>query len=108
MPYQNTHEKNDAVFQQGFLYAKAGVMLFNLAERDGQQGNLLDIAAPDEQKGKDKKLMSALDAVNKRYGRGAVRYGAEGGADAPWQMKHSRRSPKYNCLLSASNKHLKT
>jgi DNA polymerase V len=39
--------------------------------------------------------MSALDAVNKRFGRGAVRFGAEGKDDAPWQMKHSKRSPRY-------------
>ena len=56
---------------------------------------LWHIAAPDTQKEKDKKLMSALDAVNKRFGRGAVRFAAEGEADAPWQAKHLRKSPKY-------------
>jgi len=90
-----TREGLESVFQHGFHYAKAGVMLFELSERDGQQGSLMDIAVPDEKKKKDKKLMSTLDAVNKRYGRGAVRFGAEGKADAPWHMKHTRRSPKY-------------
>lgn len=85
----------DTVFQQGFHYAKAGVMLFDLTDRDKRQGSLLDIAAPDEKKVKDKKLMAALDAANKRFGRGSVRFGADGGADAPWHMKHTRRSPGY-------------
>jgi DNA polymerase V len=70
-------------------------MLFDLQDKAGQQGNLLDIAAPDTQRGKDNKLMSTLDALNQRYGRSAVRFGAEGGANAPWHMKHTRRSPRY-------------
>jgi len=90
-----TREGLDSIFSPGLLYAKAGVMFFDLADRDGQQGSLLDIAAPDEQKGRDKKLMATLDALNRRFGRGTVRFGAEGKADAPWHMKHSRRSPGY-------------
>jgi DNA polymerase V len=85
----------DAVFREGFQYAKAGVMLFDLADRDKQQGNLLDIVMPDEQKKKDKKLMSALDAVNKRFGRGTVRFAAEGDTGASWRTKHTKKSPKY-------------
>jgi DNA polymerase V len=85
----------DVVYRQGFQYAKAGIMLFDLADRDKQQGSLLDIVMPDEQKKKDKKLMSALDAVNKRFGRGTVRLAAEGVEDAPWRMKHTKRSLKY-------------
>ncbi|MDR2696171.1 MAG: Y-family DNA polymerase [Deltaproteobacteria bacterium] len=90
-----TQEGLNAIFQQGLLYAKAGVMLFDLNDKAGRQGSLMDIAAPDEQKKRDKKLMAALDALNKRFGRGAVRFGAEGAADAPWHMKHTRRSPRY-------------
>jgi DNA polymerase V len=89
------NEGLDTVFQQGFQYAKAGVMLLDLIERGKRQGSLLDIITPDEQKEKDKKLMSALDAVNNRFGRGTVRFAAEGATDAPWHMKQTRRSPKY-------------
>ena len=87
----------DTIFQPGFYYAKAGIMFFDLIDRGTRrQGNLLDIISPDkQQKEKDKKLMSALDVVNKRFGRGTVRFGAEGEADSPWHTKHSRRSPKY-------------
>jgi DNA polymerase V len=90
-----TGEGLDAAFQQGFQYAKAGVMLFDLADRHKRQGNLLDFVTSNEQTVRDKKLMSALDMVNKRFGRGTIRFGAEGNEDAPWHMKHSRRSPRY-------------
>ena len=94
---QATRAGLESIFQSGFCYAKAGIMLFDLIDMGRRrQASLLDIIAPDkEQKEKDKKLMSALDTVNKRFGRGTVRFGAEGGADAPWHVKHSRRSPQY-------------
>ena len=90
-----TREGLDAVFHQGFLYAKAGIMLFDLTEADARQANLPGIVGAGDENRKDKKLMSALDEVNKRYGRGSVRFGAEGKTDAPWRMKQGRRSPKY-------------
>jgi DNA polymerase V len=92
---RSAREGLNTIFQQGFLYAKAGVMLFDLRDKAGQQASLLDIVAPDTQREKDKKLMSALDALNQLYGRGTVRFGAEGGENAPWHMKHTRRSPRY-------------
>ena len=85
----------DSIFSPGFFYAKAGIMFFDLAERDKRQKSFLDVSVPDKHKEKDKKLMSALDAVNKRFGHGTVRFGAEGGAEAPWHMKHTQRSPQY-------------
>jgi DNA polymerase V len=85
----------EKVYRSGFSYAKAGIMLFDLAPRTGRQGNLLDIISPNEKKPRDKKLMHALDAVNKKFGRGAVRFAAEGENDAPWHMQHTRRSPRW-------------
>ncbi|MDR1489478.1 MAG: Y-family DNA polymerase [Desulfovibrio sp.] len=85
----------DTVFLRGFEYAKAGVMLFDLVDRHKRQGNLLDFARPDAQAAKDKNFMSVLDMVNKRFGRGTVRFAAEGAETALWHTKHTRRSPKY-------------
>ncbi|MCL1985549.1 MAG: Y-family DNA polymerase, partial [Betaproteobacteria bacterium] len=91
-----TRQGLDTIFQQGFLYAKAGIMLFDLVERHRRrQGSLLDMLAPGERKEKDKKLMAALDSVNKKFGRGSIRFAAEGQADAPWHTKHTHRSPRY-------------
>ena len=40
-------------------------------------------------------LMSVMDGVNAKYGRGRVRLGAEGLDDAAWQMRQGHRSPRY-------------
>jgi DNA polymerase V len=44
---------------------------------------------------KNEKLMNALDILHSRHGKGTVRFGAEGGKDTPWHMKHPLRSPRY-------------
>ncbi|MDR1945976.1 MAG: Y-family DNA polymerase [Desulfovibrio sp.] len=85
----------EAVFRPGYAYAKAGIMLFDLVPAGGRQGNLLEWAGPDEGKRRDRKLMSALDAVNRRFGRGTLRFAAEGRKDAPWRSRQDRRSPRW-------------
>ena len=87
-----------AIYCQGFKYAKAGVMLLDLqpdsviqGELDlGDDGSLEDIA--------DKaRLMSALDAINKRYGRGTMKMASAGldGDRRVWFMRQERRTPAY-------------
>jgi DNA polymerase V len=90
-----SREALEKIFQHGFHYAKAGIMLFDLTDRRSRQASLPAMIVPDERKEKDKTIMAVLDAVNSRFGRGTVRFGAEGGPDAPWHMKHTRRSPSY-------------
>ena len=55
------------------------------------QGNLL---APERDWQRDKRLMSAIDALNTRFGRGTISFAAEG-LQQPWQMKAARRSPRF-------------
>ena len=87
-----------AIYCQGFKYAKAGVMLLDLqpdsiiqGELDlGDDDSLADIA--------DKtRLMSALDAINKRYGRGTMKMASAGldGDRRVWSMRQERRTPAY-------------
>jgi DNA polymerase V len=84
----------EAVFRPGYAYAKAGIMLYDLAEPGSRAGNLLDWIKPKSAaRRNDTKLMNALDAVNKRFGRGMLRFAAEGGREAPWRVKSDRRSP---------------
>ncbi len=44
-----------------------------------------------------KRLMVAMDAVNDRFGRGALQLGAAGIPHGKhrWQMRQERRSPRY-------------
>ncbi|MGJ7553324.1 Y-family DNA polymerase [Variovorax sp. RB3P1] len=82
-----------AIYKDGFKYAKAGVMLLELQPDTVIQGELdLDEAAPD--KGK---LMTALDSINQKYGKGTLIMGSSGvrGDDRAFSMKQERRTPAY-------------
>lgn len=98
----------DSLYKAGFAYAKAGVMLFGLEDRDCVQGNLLALttaATADEQKIRQE-LNAALDVINHRYGKRALYYGAEGADKAEWHMRQEHRSPRatsnWNELARAS------
>lgn len=83
----------DAIFLEGFAYAKAGVMLYALEPKDARQGNLLQLAtlAHDERR---EALMNAVDLLNRRYGRRSVHFGAEGPEQALWHLRRNRSSPR--------------
>ena len=87
------HRILERIFKQGPTYAKAGIMLFDLAPRSRMQSNLFDSA---EEDAKRENLMAALDNVNERFGRGTLRFGSEGPAQgqADWRMRQERRSPR--------------
>jgi len=83
-----------AIYQPGFNYAKAGVMMLDLQSDTVQQGEL-NLEADDT---KDRsQLMSALDGINDRYGRGTVLMASAGlaGDKRVWTMKQERRTPGY-------------
>jgi DNA polymerase V len=83
-----------AIFQPGFNYAKAGIMLMEL-EPDSVQQIELNLEADDI---KDRsRLMSALDGINDRYGRGTLLMASAGlaGDNRVWSMKQERRTPGY-------------
>jgi DNA polymerase V len=83
-----------AIYKPGFKYAKAGVMVLALQSATVQQGEL-DLEADDT---KDRsQLMSALDGINDRYGRGTLLMASAGlaGDKRVWAMKQERRTPEY-------------
>lgn len=82
------------IYREGFNYAKAGVMLMDL-QREGIVQQELDLE-PDEPKDRSS-LMSALDALNDRYGKGTVELASVGqqGRDRNWKMRQQRRTPRY-------------
>ena len=101
-----------AMYRPGFRYAKAGVMLLDLQAPGAQQGELdlwaqtrpqqgVANAGPGPESDSGGRLMGALDALNQRFGRGAVSV-----ASAVHQARHSghagrqdRRSPRYTTRL---------
>lgn len=95
-------------YRPGFNYAKAGVMLTDVAPASEHQGELdllgggseeLAPAAPLE---RDRTaLMEAMDRLNRRFGRDSVRIGSAAMASRnvhevrSWSTKQERRSPRY-------------
>ena len=80
------------IYKPGFAYQKAGVMLSDIRPRGMAQTSLF------AQNGNDlrsDRLMSLMDQVNERWGRGSMRVAAER-ADHPWQMKRGYMSPRYS------------
>jgi DNA polymerase V len=85
------------IYKRGFKYAKAGVMLMDLQPADRHQFTL-DLE-PDEPSNNPNRirLMTALDSVNQRYGRGTLNLASAGtaGEHRVWQMKQQRKTPGY-------------
>ncbi len=79
----------ERMFREGYQYKKAGVMLSELSPVTHQQGDWLEASPPGHSK-----LMQALDHLNARYGRGAIKVSTQG-AYQGWQMRQERKSPNY-------------
>ncbi|MBP3730215.1 MAG: Y-family DNA polymerase [Mailhella sp.] len=84
----------EVMFQSGVPYGKAGVILFDLFERGKVQGSLLTMA-DEAHVARRNALMLSLDAANLRYGRGTVKFGAEGLGKGVWALKQDHKSPSY-------------
>jgi DNA polymerase V len=85
----------DDIFRPGYSYAKAGIMLFDLVHENSEPLSLLELATEAALPGRDKKLMKTLDAINRRFGRGTLRFAAEGVPDAGWRMRQTGRSRRW-------------
>jgi len=88
------------IYRPGFNYAKAGVMLLDLQSHAVQQQEL-DLGDQDtQQEQRNTRLMAAMDAIQGRFGREALRLAATVAPKARqglsgWQMRQERRSPRY-------------
>ena len=94
-----------AMYRPGFNYAKAGVMLVDLRPQGQQQGELDLFAAGNEPPGatsaNPERLMDAVDALNRRFGRGAVTVAsaAHQARNGEHAGKQEKRSPRYTTRL---------
>ena len=92
---------------RGFNYVKAGVMLVDLSSQAQSQGELdLFTTASDPPLGDTRettaRLMTAVDALNQRFGLGAVAVAStvQQGQAARYASKQERRSPRYTTRLA--------
>lgn len=82
------------IYEPGYRMAKAGVMLLDLMPGSVLQAEL-DLEGDDS---RDRtKLMTALDTLNGRFGKGTVFSASTGGSNhgKDWAMKQERRTPQY-------------
>lgn len=79
-----------AIYRDGYLYKKAGVILTGLVPATQSQADLFD----SKDRGKSNRLMSALDSINNRWGAGTLHYASSGIIKA-WKTQFHRRSPAY-------------
>ncbi len=84
----------DSIYRDGFRYARAGVLLFELCPENRGRANLLDMDDCHAADPRAPGLMKSLDAINRKYGRRTLRFGNEGSEDALWVMKQEHRSPR--------------
>lgn len=82
-----------AIYRPGYNFAKAGVMLLDLVDAQLEQHEL-DLDEPPEDRGS---LMSAMDVLNRRFGRGTVfpASAGTGGQRRRWVMRQELKTPNY-------------
>mgnify|MGYP001946590526 FL=1 len=78
---------------QTYGFTKAGVMLDDLLPLEDRPRTLFD-APP-----KSPDLMTALDAVNSRFGKKTLVLASEG-MSRTWQLRANHRSPRYTTRIS--------
>jgi DNA polymerase V len=84
-----------AAWADGFRYKKAGVILLELVRPEDISRDLFAPKVPPQ----DTKLMQALDATNKRFGRDTIRFG-QVERKAPWHMLSENKTPSYTTQWS--------
>lgn len=78
----------ERIWRDGYGWRKAGVLLLDLGDPASVPTSLFDvIAQPDG-------LMTAMDQINARFGRGKARLGLAG-KSAEWRMRQDNLSPSF-------------
>ncbi|CAN5908834.1 translesion error-prone DNA polymerase V subunit UmuC [soil metagenome] len=78
------------IWRDGFRYKKAGVMLLDLVKANTLGGGLFDRSDDPRSHAR----MRALDGLNARFGRDALRFGNTA-EERPWRLRSDRLSPRY-------------
>lgn len=81
----------EQIYQPGHAYAKAGISLGELTPASAMQCDLFDTVHDHE---KSNRLMQAMDSVNRKMGKAALRLASEGQTQH-WRMKQECKSPCY-------------
>lgn len=83
------------LYRKGYLYKKSGIVVSEIIPEEGLQSGLWD----DENRQKNRKLMEAIDRINKKAGADQVRFAVQGSEES-WKMRQENLSPHYTTRWS--------
>lgn len=78
------------IFKQGIHYKKAGVIISGIVPENNVQASLFDQV----DRNKHKLALAALDKVNNRYGKDAIKLASQG-YEKRWKLRQEKLSPNY-------------
>jgi DNA polymerase V len=82
------------LYRPGYRYRKAGVMLAGIVKQNRhRQQDLFSFSQ--SAISENKRLMTALDRINGKWGRQVIQYGMTTAEHKPWMMQQTRKSPAY-------------
>ena len=81
----------ERIYRPGYRYARAGVMLLDLAPAAQRQATLFEQPAAIARR---QRLMATLAALNRQWGADTVTLAAAG-IERRWAMKREKQSPHY-------------
>ena len=82
------------VYQEGYEFKKAGVILQNISQAKDQQNTLFETAHTTNT------VMEAIDEINSRYGAQTIGMGLFGARKSAWGMNQNNLSQRYTTALS--------
>jgi DNA polymerase V len=81
----------EQIYRDGHRYKRAGVMIYDIRQKDRQGEFLFRDKGKEE---KQEKVMAAIDGINRKHGRNTVRV-ASCGFEHPWEMRREKLSSRY-------------
>jgi DNA polymerase V len=85
----------DVIFQKGYRFMKAGVMVMNLVPEDQVQTSMFD----ENDREKNKLIMQTMDSVNGSLGKEVVRMAVQG-FDKRYKLRADHLSPRYTTNIN--------
>lgn len=81
-------------YREGFLYKKAGVIVWNICDGNAVQGHLFDTVDRDKQS----RLAQAIDEINRKNGHNTIHMAVQG-TDKSWHLKSEYITRQYTTNL---------
>lgn len=82
------------IYREGFLFHKIGVMMLDLTDKDNEQFDLFNAPQSSEEKQRAERLMTTIDRINAKMGKGTLHLGGIR-PFAAWQLKREFLSQRY-------------